>query len=177
MGDAAASSPVMPAKENGDAIAMLLAHQARVKSLFAQFTELCRQRDTGLKRAPIVKSICADLAMHASLEEEIFYPAVRAAIDGQDLRQRAAVEYASAQELIGLLRQAEPGDDLYFARVTALRAYIDHLFEEEAGIFSRVRSSGVDTVALGSRMADRKRLLQRDRETLPGSAFPAQAGG
>jgi hemerythrin-like domain-containing protein len=80
------------------------------------------------------------LKVHAQIEEEIFYPAVRAQIDQPDLMDEALVEHAGAKELIAQLETMDSGDDLYDAKVTVLGEHIDHHVEEEEGeMFPRQR--------------------------------------
>ena len=51
-------------------------------------------------RQNIVNKVCAELTLHAQLEEEIFYPAVREAIDSEDLMDKAMVEHPAAKHLV-----------------------------------------------------------------------------
>ena len=70
-----------------NAIDLLKEDHAKVKKAFKEFesmdrsdTETCRQ---------LVATVCEDLKVHTTLEEEIFYPAVRAAIDDEDIMNEA----------------------------------------------------------------------------------------
>jgi hemerythrin superfamily protein len=93
-----------------DAIVMLVADHERVKKLFAEFDKLKGEGSDEGKSA-IVAQICNELKIHAELEEEIFYPAVRKAIEDADLMDEALVEHAGAKELIAQLEEANPEDD------------------------------------------------------------------
>ena len=142
-----------------DAIAMLTADHKKVKKLFADFDKL---RDTGSDedKASIVDQICNELKIHTELEEEIFYPAVRKAIDDGDLMDEALVEHAGAKDLIAQLEDASPEDDLYDAKVTVLGEQIDHHVKEEEGdMFPKAKKAKVDTEALGATMLKRKITL------------------
>lgn len=98
-----------------------------------------------------------------AIEEEIFYPAVRKAIEDEDLMDEALVEQDGAKDLIAQLQAAEPDDDLYDAKVTVLGEQIDHhVLEEEGNMFPQARGAGVDTEALGSEMLARKSELLAD---------------
>src|SRR5580692_6654070 len=139
-----------------DAIAMLTADHKKVKKLFADFDKL---KDAGSDedKASIVDQICNELKIHTELEEEIFYPAVRKAIDDGDLMDEALVEHAGAKDLIAQLQEASPDDDLYDAKVTVLGEQIDHhVKEEEGSMFPKARKAKVDTGALGATMFKRK---------------------
>src|ERR1700730_9363074 len=143
-----------------DAIAMLTADHKKVKKLFADFDKL---KDAGSDedKASIINQICNELKIHTELEEEIFYPAVRKAIDDSDLMDEALVEHAGAKDLIAQLEDASPDDDLYDAKVTVLGEQIDHhVKEEEGGMFPKAKKAKVDTGALGATMLERKMALK-----------------
>ena len=149
-----------------DAIAMLTADHKAVKVLFKQFERLCKADGTDDDKAAVVRKICAELTVHAQVEEEVFYPAVRVAIDDDPLLDEAEVEHATAKDLIAQLREMSPGDELYDAKVTVLGEYIDHHVEEEVGeMFPKARSADVDTAALGAEMAARKQELMSENES------------
>jgi hemerythrin superfamily protein len=142
-----------------DAIAMLMADHKKVKKLFSDFDKLKEEGGDDEKSA-IVDQICNELKIHTELEEEIFYPAVRKAIDDSDLMDEALVEHAGAKDLIAQLEDASPEDDLYDAKVTVLGEQIDHhVKEEEGSIFPKAKKAKVDTEALGSTMTKRKIAL------------------
>ena len=147
--------------EAQDAIAMLTADHKKVKKLFADFDKL---KDAGSDedKASIVDQICNELKIHTELEEEIFYPAVRKAIDDGDLMDEALVEHAGAKDLIAQLEDASPEDDLYDAKVTVLGEQIGHHVKEEEGdMFPKAKKAKVDTEALGAMMLKRKITLMK----------------
>jgi hemerythrin superfamily protein len=145
-----------------DAIAMLMADHKRVKKLFADFDKL-KEEGSDEDKAAIVEQICNELKIHTKLEEEIFYPAVRKAIDDADLMDEALVEHAGAKELIAQLEGAGTGDDLYDAKVTVLGEQIDHHVKEEEGdMFPKAKKAKVDTEALGATMLNRKEALMTE---------------
>ena len=76
--------------------------------MFKEFESLKEDGSDDDKRA-LVERICAALTIHATVEEEIFYPAVRAEIDDQDLMDEADVEHASAKDLIAQAGGGQPG--------------------------------------------------------------------
>jgi len=143
-----------------DAVALLTADHKAVKALFKQFEALSRQDDADEEKAALVARICDEISVHAQVEEEIFYPAVREAIDDDDLMDEADVEHASAKELIAQLESMSPGDDHYDAKVTVLGEQIDHHVEEEQNeMFAKARKADVDMDALGEQIAARKAEL------------------
>ena len=147
---------------NQDAFALLTADHKRVKSLFKEFESLKDEGDDDQK-ATLVATICNELTVHAQIEEEIFYPALRDAIDDADLMDEADVEHASAKQLIAQLEQLEVGGDHYDATVTVLGEYIDHHVKEEEGeMFSKAREADIDSAALGEELAIRKAELKEE---------------
>ena len=142
-----------------DAIELLKADHESVKALFEQFEKLKDQDDTDDQKAELVQRICAELTVHASIEEEIFYPALRGSIDDEELIDEAEVEHASAKDLIAQLQAASPGDDQYDAKVKVLGELIDHhVEEEEEDMFPEARKA-IDVQAVGGELARRKAEL------------------
>jgi len=160
--DAKSSNRSSSTTASQDAFALLSADHKRVKSLFKEFESLKDDGDDDQK-ATLVETICNELTVHAQIEEEIFYPALREAIDDEDLMDEADVEHASAKQLIAQLEQLEVGGDHYDALVTVLGEYIDHHVKEEEGeMFSKARKADIDSAALGEELAMRKAELQEE---------------
>jgi iron-sulfur cluster repair protein YtfE (RIC family) len=144
-----------------DAIAMLKDDHKRVSAMFAQYQKMMDNASDAAKQK-LVGQICSELTVHTTLEEEIFYPAARAALDakGDDLLDEAAVEHASAKSLIAQLESATPTDALYDAKVTVLGEYIKHhVKEEHEDMFPKCRKAKMDLNGLGAQMAERKAQL------------------
>jgi hemerythrin superfamily protein len=143
-----------------DAIALLTQDHADVRKLFAEYDELATDQAEGEERQALAEQICAMLTAHATIEEEIFYPAARDAGVEADLLDEAEVEHASAKDLIAEIRAMSPDDDLYDAKVKVLGEYIAHHVDEEEGeIFPRCREAKMDLVGLGESIAERKSEL------------------
>jgi len=150
-----------------DAVELLIADHHRVAKLFAEFDALKEDGDDEAKSA-LVAQICRELTVHTAIEEEIFYPAVRKAIEDDDLMNQALVEHAGAKELISQLQAAHPDDDLYDAKVTVLGEQIDHHVQEEEGsMFPQTRGSGIDTLSLGAALLKRKAELLANLRASP----------
>lgn len=146
-----------------DAIALLKADHKTVEGLFKQFEELGKQDDVDEQKAELVEQICIELTIHAQVEEELFYPAVRDAIDDDDLMDEADIEHASVKDLVAQLEDLEPGDDHYDARVTVLGEYVrHHVSEEEEEMFVKAQKADVDTGELGEQIAERKEELKAE---------------
>lgn len=147
------------AAKPADAIKLLKDDHKQVKTYFKQYEAL---EDEAEKRA-LADTICAELTVHAQIEEEIFYPAVREAIDDDDLLDEAEVEHASAKQLIAEIQAMDVGDRLFDAKVTVLGEYIDHhVEEEETEMFPESRDSDLDLKALGAQLAERKAALMSE---------------
>ena len=143
-----------------DAIDLLTEDHRNVKALFKEFASLKEDDEApDEQKAALVQQICVELTLHALLEEEIFYPAVRKAIDDDDMMDEADVEHGTAKALIVDLMTGKPGADQFEAKVTVLGEYIDHhVKEEENEMFPKARKA-VDVEALGKKMAARKAAL------------------
>jgi len=152
--------PIPTSSEPLDAIELLTDDHQKVKSLFEQYENLS-DRSLASKRK-IALQICLELTKHATAEEEIFYPAVRAAIsDSEDLVDEATVEHASAKDLIAQIIAMAPGEDLYDAKVKVLSEQIEHHVEEEEGeMFPAARKAKLDMAALGAQISARKEEIQ-----------------
>ena len=143
-----------------DAISILTEDHTKVKKMFMDFDKLMKSPNKDAEKGALVQKICVELIVHTQIEEEIFYPAVRAAIDDADLMDEADVEHAGAKELIAQLVAMEPGDDHYDAKVTVLGENIDHHVKEEQGeIFPKAKKAKLDLAALGTKILARKKEL------------------
>jgi uncharacterized membrane protein len=112
-------------------------------------------------RQRIIKTTCEELTVHAQVEEEIFYPAVRKAIGEDDLMDEAEVEHASAKQLIAEMGAMKPSERLYDAKFSVLGEYVQHHVKEEEGqIFPKVKKTDLDLNRLGFQMQARKKELQ-----------------
>jgi DUF438 domain-containing protein len=147
-----AQAKTKPAAQHEDAIAMLTADHAEVKKMFKEYEKLKEGGSDDDKEA-LVEDICTALTIHMQLEEDIFYPAAKAAIKDDDLMDEAEVEHTGARDLIAQLETMAPDEPLYDARVKVLGEQIDHHVKEEQGeMFPKVRKAKLDLVALGGQM-------------------------
>ena len=150
--------PRSRAKTSADAIDLLKQDHDRVEKSFKEFEKMDRQDSEACQR--LISAVCAELAVHTTLEEEIFYPAVREAIDDEDLMNEAAVEHETASMLIDQLDNMDPDDPNYYATFTVLGEYVRHHIKEEQGeMFPAAKRAKVDLAALGERIRARKEEL------------------
>ena len=103
-----------------EATAMLRADHKRVSDLFDQF----EKTRSDAKKAAIVAKICQELTVHAQLEEEIFYPAVKAALRDKELVPEATVEHASVKDLIAQVEGVAPDGEMYDAKVKVMGEFV-----------------------------------------------------
>ena len=147
------------------AIEMLKEDHAKVKKAFKEFETMDREDAEACRQ--IVQTVCEDLKVHTTLEEEIFYPAVREAIEDEDIMNEASVEHETAKMLIEQLENMEPDDPNYHATFTVLGEYaMHHVKEEEGEMFPQAKKAGIDLEALGERMQERKSELLSQAENV-----------
>ena len=143
-----------------DALEMLAEDHRKVTKMFEQFEKMKEDEDDDAKQM-LIETACAELTVHAQIEEEIFYPALRETLDETDLLDEAEVEHASAKQLITELSAMQPGDDLYEAKFTVLGEYMKHhIQEEEKEIFPKVKKAKMDLDSLGEELRERKMELR-----------------
>lgn len=139
-----------------DAIKLLKDDHKEVKGYFKEYEKL----ENDAEKQALAHKICLALTVHAQIEEEIYYPATREAINDDDLLDEAEVEHASAKQLIVEIQAMKAGDRLFDAKVTVLGEYVNHHVEEEEGeMFPESRDSDLDLKALGTQLAERKAEL------------------
>jgi hemerythrin superfamily protein len=148
--------------ESLSAIHLLEEDHQEVEGFFDEYENL---EDAGEKESMALK-ICLALTVHTQIEEEIFYPAVREAIERPELIDEAIVEHASAKQLIAEIEEMDAGDELYDAKVKVLgEQVLHHVEEEEDELFPEIESSELDLEALGKKIAERKAALLRETAT------------
>jgi iron-sulfur cluster repair protein YtfE (RIC family) len=160
-------SAVTPTKDDQppDAIDLLKKDHDEVDELLKDYAALTDDeadpRADGDRRE-LSTRICGLLAVHAMIEEEIFYPAARRAGVKASLLNEAQVEHASAKELIAQIGASKVSDPLYDARVTVLGEYIrHHVKEEEHELFPDCRKAEMNMSELGAQLEKRKAELMR----------------
>jgi len=146
-----------------DACDLLDADHRAVKRMFKDYEELTgsRARSAAQKKLDLARQICHELSVHAQIEEEIFYPALRAAMKDTDLLAEAEVEHQSAKDLIAQIEGMDEADEMFDAKVTVLGEYVDHHIKEERNeIFPKARSTRrLDLVGMRDELMQRKEEL------------------
>ncbi len=151
-----------------DATTMLRADHTLVSGLFEKY----EKTHTTTEKKRLVELICNELSVHAQVEEEIFYPAVKAALKDKLLVPEAMVEHASLKALIAEVEGVEPDGEMFDAKIKVLGEYVKHHVKEEQNeMFPKAKSTDIDMNELGALIADRKDELIAERKEL----FDAQA--
>jgi hemerythrin superfamily protein len=149
-----------------DACDLLDADHKAVKKMFKEYEELMssRSRTASQQKKELAMQICQELTVHAQVEDEIFYPAVREAIKDKDIIAEASVEHQTAKDLIAQIQGMGEPDEMFEAKVTVLGEYIDHHVKEERGeIFPKARAARkLDLVAMREQIEARKEELMAE---------------
>jgi hemerythrin superfamily protein len=133
---------------------MIRADHTHVLATFHQY-----EIDTspGTKQA-LVNTICLALEIHAQLEEEIFYPAMREIAGDSSTVAKSVPEHDEMRRLIGKLRSMEPTDASYDQTVMDLmRDVMHHVADEETILLPDAERSLADRLEeLGAAMTRRR---------------------
>jgi len=150
-GDSASKAPA-----HKEATALLRADHKLVSDLFEQYE---KSRSTA-KKKELVAQICKELTVHAQVEEEIFYPAVQAALKDHELIPEATVEHATLKDLIAQVEGLEPDGEMFDAKIKVMSEYVKHHVKEEQNeIFPKARATSLDMTELGDQITARKQEL------------------
>lgn len=161
--------------KDDDAIGLLKADHRKVEGLFKKYEKADDDEKDGL-----IEEICNELTVHTMIEEEIFYPACRDAVEEEEPLDEAQVEHDGAKVLINDLSAGSADDPYRDAKVKVLAEYINHHVEEEekprSGIFARAEKAGINTAELAQRLDERKQALMDEVEDLPAVKLVSLAG-
>ena len=137
---------------------MLREDHQKVRQLFDQFDETT---NTNEKR-DIVTAALAALEVHATLEEELIYPAWREHVDERDLMDEAREEHHVVYLLIKELTHMDSEDDRYDAKFTVLREQVQHHIKEEEGkMFPQAEKADLDWERLTKHVMQRRQSLEQ----------------
>jgi hemerythrin-like domain-containing protein len=140
------------------AISILLRDHDNVKRLFRRF----ERAKSASEKETILRDAVMELKIHATIEEEIFYPIVRAKV-GADLMNEADEEHHVARVLIAELDNGRRGDDHRQAKFTVLAESVRHHIKEEEGeVLPKAKDLKIDFEKLGRQMLQRKAELKHD---------------
>ena len=137
--------------EGMDAITLLRTDHRSVEKLFKRFE---KAGDGALvEKRTIVDGIVEELSVHASVEEQVFYPVCRATVPGvEDLTLESLEEHHVVKWLLAELDGLDADAERFEAKATVLIEMVrHHVEEEESDLFPKVRA------ALGRRAPGRSR--------------------
>jgi len=141
-----------------DAIQLLKQDHDDVKKMFEEFESADEDG-----KFELAAEICQALTLHATIEEEIFYPQVREAIEAEEMMAEAEVEHDTAKMLIERIQEGEIDEIQLSAMVKVLQEYVNHhVSEEQRKMFPRVRRAELDLVAIGRELLARKTELESE---------------
>ncbi len=125
-----------------DALALLTADHNRVRGLFTRFQAAEEGEDTA-QMAELGAKILTELEVHATIEEEIFYPEVRAASEEiKDTVDEGVEEHHVAKVLMEEVKVLTPEDDAFAAKMKVLIENVEHhAGEEEEEMFALCRKA------------------------------------
>src|SRR5512134_3402839 len=148
-----------PTQEKGqDAIQLLRQDHDEVTQMFEEFETADEDR-----KFELAAEICQALTVHATIEEEIFYPQAREAIDDEELMMEAEVEHDSAKYLIERIQEGEVDETQLSAMIKVLKEYVGHhINEEQRKMFPRVKRGELDLEAIGRELMERKAELESE---------------
>ncbi len=140
-----------------DAAVLLKADHEKVSDLFIEYEEAHSTKE----KKQIAEQICDELTVHAQIEEEIFYPAVKQALKDKELIPEARGEHATLKSLIAQVKGVEPDGEMFDAKIKVMHEYVKHHVKEEQNeIFPKAKSSGLDMMKLGAKLSERKEELR-----------------
>ena len=136
-----------------DACALLDSDHEKVERLFAEYQAATDPN----QKAELAQTICMELTVHATIEEEIFYPAFRKAAGDDDMVDEAEEEHQEARDLIAEIEDAPDMDPL----MAELQEAIEHHVQEERDeMFPKARKTkDLDLMALAVELEARKAEL------------------
>ncbi len=167
----------MSTSQQTDAISVLIADHRHVESLFAQ-------AEAGARRDETIKDIVREMSIHAAIEEQVFYPALRKELpDGDALADHAIEEHQEVKEiLVQLDRGAGDETQSLLSRLTT--SVREHVKEEEADLFQRIQGAIKQDQLneMGTAMAAAKKLAPTHPHphaptTPPGNVVAGAAAG
>lgn len=154
-------------KSGTDAITLLKQDHETVRQMFEEFEKADEDR-----KFELAAEICQALTVHSTIEEEIFYPQVREALEAEDLMLEAEIEHDTVKNLIERVQEGEVDETQLSAMIKVMNEYVNHhVNEEQRRMFPRVKRAGLDLEAMGKELLARKTELEAELQAAaPGAA-------
>jgi hemerythrin superfamily protein len=154
-----------------NALTLLKQDHKNVEALFKRFEDLVKGSGTKAK-GDVAQKIVTQLSIHAGIEEQLFYPAVREAL-GEDVSStifEALEEHHAAKMLLAEIEKTPPVHERFDAKVTVLIENVrHHVKEEETELFPKVREAL--TVQQLEQLGE---AMEKAKETAPTRPHPFQ---
>jgi Hemerythrin HHE cation binding domain len=143
-----------------DAVDLLKADQDDVNGLFEAYDALCERDASVIEKSALAEQICLELSVHSQVEQEVFYPAVRAVIGDDELMDEAQADHTGIDSLVAQVAEMPASDPPFDVRLAVLRKAVGrHVKDEQARMYPMLRKTNIDLMALGARLQDRKAEL------------------
>ena len=158
--DAIRSIPGSHPDAHADALEVLRCDHEEARALADECRRFARSVAPEQDIQHAAETLCRVLRMLSEIEEDLFYPAARAALAPQVLAL-ARLEHATAKAIIRQLQLTDPGEARYEALLVALSDCVErHVQHEQSELFPRVREAHLDLESLGERMSERQEELR-----------------
>lgn len=148
-----------------DALTLLTEEHDGVRQLFVDHAALVQAQANAERKRTVVALLCRRLAVHARLEEEIFYPAARDALDDPAITRHGLAGHERMKELVEELWNTCAADRRHDVLVDALRSAAEKHFDaEEAELFPRTLGSSMNLEEVAGHMRARREQYLAGRE-------------
>jgi len=150
--------------KSSDAIALLKEDHKKVRALLASLEKTSEK--SADRRVKLLQQIEDEVKVHATVEEEIFYPAFRDAVrkkEDRELYQEALEEHHVVDLVMPEVKECDPSGEIFPAKAKVLKEIIEHhADEEEKEMFKAARKamSAAELKDLGARIQERKKQLK-----------------
>jgi hemerythrin-like domain-containing protein len=145
-----------------DALALLKEDHDRVRKLLDEGEATTERAEKG--RTELFTKLKTELEIHERIEEEVFYPALKAHPKARELALEGYEEHHVVDQILSELEQTDPTDEQWTAKFKVAKENLEHHIEEEEGdMFKAARSafSKEELEELGARMQELKQLGQQ----------------
>jgi hypothetical protein len=157
-----------------NATQLLKKDHKKVEGLFTKFEQA---KNAGAKQR-VCQQVIQELEVHAKLEEEIFYPAVKKHIGEEEMLQEAKQEHQEAKDIMAELKKMNAEDEQFEEKFSELVEGVKHHVEEEEGeMLPKVEESDMDLADIGEQMAERKEELLEQTQSQSRGAQKKTGGG
>lgn len=136
---------------------MLREDHQKVKQLFDQFNESTNAKE----KLDLLTAAITAWEVHATLEEELIYPAWRGDVDEQSLTEEALAQHHVVHLLIEELKKMDPEDKRSNAKFTVLSEHVTHHIKEEEKIFLQAEQANLDWDRLTKQVIERRQRLEQ----------------